>query len=679
MSRTTPIEKFRNIGIMAHIDAGKTTTTERMLFYAGRLHKIGEVDEGTAFMDYMDQEKERGITITSAATPCVWDGNMINIIDTPGHVDFTAEVQRSLRVLDGAVSVLCGVGGVEPQTETVWHQADEYNVPRIAYINKMDRMGADFYNVLEMMKGKLDANPVPLFLPIGSEDSFEGIIDLLNDKAIYYSKEDQGKSFDFKEIPSELKEKAATFRQAMVDTVVELDDDIMEKYLETGEVSIEELKSLIRKATIGNEIIPVMCGSSLKNIGVQPLLDAVVDFLPSPSDIASYSGFDLKDNTKKIEVEANDNESFTALAFKTLTDPFVGKLTFLRVYSGTLKVGSQIFNAAEGKKEKVLKLIKMESDRRIEMKEVFSGDIVAVPSLRFTKTGDTLTDINRPLLFESINFAKPVINQSIEAKTLADQDKLIDVLKKFTDEDPTFGYNFDEDNGQLIISGVGELHLEIIVDRLKREFDLPVRVGKPQVSYRETVSDQIDGSAEFENQIAGKNQFGEIRVSLEPSSRGDGLIVEDRTTDKSLSNEIKEAVKEGALEALQIGMQGYPMEDVKVLVKHIENESDKTTDIGSKIASSMAVKDALRKTSTVLLEPIFKIEVTTPDENLGDVISDLNSRRGQVEGVDQKGAMQLVNAKAPLSEMFGYVTNLRSVSQGRASYSMIFSHYEPAK
>ena len=675
MSRTIQIEKFRNIGIMAHIDAGKTTTTERMLFYAGQLHKIGEVDDGTAFMDYMEQEKERGITITSAATPCIWNNHMINIIDTPGHVDFTAEVQRSLRVLDGAVGVFCAVGGVEPQTETVWHQADEYNVPRIAYVNKLDRLGADFENVLSMIKEKLNANPVALFIPIGSEDNFEGIIDLINDRSITFNKEDQGKSFNYGEIPESIKEKADTFKQAMIESIVELDEEAMEKYLNDGDLSIQELKSLLRKGTIENKIIPVMCGSSLKNIGVQPLLDAIVDFLPSPSDIGSYTGYDLKDHSRKIVKKAIDSESFSALAFKTLTDPFVGKLTFIRVYSGSLKVGSAILNSTEGKKEKVLKLIKMESNKRLEIKEVFSGDIVALPSLRFTKTGDTLTDINSPLLFERITFSEPVINQAIEAKTLADQDKLLDVLKKFEDEDPTFKFKFDEDNGQLIISGVGELHLEIVADRLKREFNIPIRVGKPQVSYRETVTEEISGQAEFDNQISGKQEYGNVNIKVCSSDKNE---VDFEINDKKIKNEIINAIIDGAKEALQIGPQGYPMEKVKVEVTSIDYQADKTTEIGSKIAASMAVKEALRKKQTVLLEPIFKIEITTPEEYLGDVISDLNSRKGKVEGVEQKGVQQVVLAKAPLSKMFGYVTKLRSASQGRASYSMLFSHYELA-
>ena len=672
MSRKIPIEKFRNIGIMAHIDAGKTTTTERMLFYSGRLHKIGQVDDGTAFMDYMEQERERGITITSAATPCVWQECMINIIDTPGHVDFTAEVQRSLRVLDGAVGVFCAVKGVEPQTETVWLQANQYNVPRIAFVNKMDRLGADFERVLEMIKDRLDANPVAIAMPIGVEDSFSGVVDLIRFKAQYWRGEN-GQEIISEDVPEEIKEKAETLRQAMIESLVELDEDAMMAYLEGDEPSVEELKALVRKGVLIDSIIPVLCGSSLKNIGVQPLLDAVVDFLPSPSDISTFAGFDPKDDSKIIIKNANDTESFSALAFKTLTDPFVGKLTFIRIYSGKIAVGNQMLNVVSEEKEKVLKLMKMESDKRLEVKEAFSGDIVAVPSLRFTKTGDTLTDLAHPILYEAIDFSDPVINQAIEAKTLADQDKLLEALGKLAEEDPTFKHKFDSESGQLIISGVGELHLEIIVDRLKREFKLEVRASKPQVSYREIVTENVKGDAEFENQIEGKDHWGRVEIELSKGEKNSGIIVE---ITQKVSSELKKEIELGAKEGAAIGPKGYPMEDLKILIVDIAEEKAKTTNLGSRIATSMAVKNAARKNETVLLEPIFKVEITSPNDYLGDVISDLNSRHGRIDGVEQRGNQQVISGMAPLSEMFGYVTKLRSVSQGRASYSMKFSHYE---
>jgi len=675
MPRQISISKYRNIGVMAHIDAGKTTTTERMLFYSGFLHKIGEVDDGTAFMDYMEQERERGITITSAATPFEWNKHNINIIDTPGHVDFTAEVQRSLRVLDGAVALFCGVGGVEPQSETVWRQADTYKVPRIAYVNKMDRMGANFDRVLEMMIERFGANPVAIEVPIGASDEFEGIIDLLEMKALYYNQDDNGVTFNKVEIPEKYVNMAIDYRNKMVESIVELDENLMERYLEEEDISIDELKSAIRKGVIENKIIPVFCGSSLKNIGVQPLLDAIVDYLPSPGDLKEFKGFDIEDETKQLVRVARDNAPFSALAFKTLIDPFVGKLIFIRIYSGTLKVGSSILNVSEGKKEKVLKILKMQSDRREEYQEAYSGDIVAIPSLRFTKTGDTLSDVKNPILYEKIDFSKPVINQAIEAKTLADQDKLLIVLGKLAEEDPTFKYQFDDENGQLIISGVGELHLEIITDRLKREFQLPVRVGKPSVSYRETLSSEIAKKSQFENQIAGKDQYAIVNIIIRPAKQGKGIIINDKFTEK-IDTEYQKMLHTGIIEALNIGPEGYQMEDIEVDILNSEYKKDLFTPMGGKIAASIAVKEACREAGTVLLEPIFDIEITTPNEYMGDVISDINSRNGRIEGVEQSENLQIISAKAPLSQMFGYVTNLRSVSQGRASYSMIFSHYE---
>lgn len=677
MSRTYPIDKLRNIGIMAHIDAGKTTTTERMLFYSGFLHKIGEVDDGTAFMDWMDQERERGITITSAAIQCFWNGHMINIIDTPGHVDFTAEVQRSLRVLDGAVSVLCGVGGVEPQTETVWRQANEYSVPRIAYVNKMDRLGANFDNVIEMMKTKLGANPVPIFIPIGAESEFEGIIDLIGNQAIFFDKDNFGVEFESVEIPDDYKEKAERYRQAMIESVVEQDEELMMEYLEGIEPSEEQIKALIRKSVLDASIIPVLCGSSLKNIGVQPLLDAVTYYLPSPNDIGVYTGYSAEDDSDKITKKAIDEETFSGLAFKTATDPFVGKLTYIRIYSGVLKAGEAVLNASENKKEKILKILKMESNKRHELKEAYSGEIVAIPSLKFTKTGDTLTELKSPMLFEKINFSEPVINQAVEAKTLADQDKLIDVLRKLEEEDPTFKHYTDKDSGQLIISGVGELHLEIIVERLNREFKVPVRVGKPQVSYRETISNGSTQRAEFDNQVAGKDEYGAVSVEIRSGERSEGKSVKVIGENK-YKKDFVDTVKLGIEESLTLGPKGYLLEDVEVSVKDIEIDSEKTTVLGLKIAASMATREAIRHSVTLKLEPIFNVEVSTPDEYMGDVISDINTRKGRVEGVEQRLDLQVIKAKAPLSELFGYVTRLRSVSQGRASYSMQFSHYEPA-
>lgn len=678
MSRQIKIEKTRNIGVMAHIDAGKTTTTERMLFYSGYLHKIGEVDDGTAMMDWMEQEKERGITITSASIPCYWKEHLINIIDTPGHVDFTAEVQRSLRVLDGAVAVFCAVGGVEPQTETVWHQADEYNVPRIAYVNKMDRLGANFDRVIEMMKEKLGAQPVPIFIPIGSEDTFMGIIDLIEFKAMTFDSDNFGINFEYQEIPELYKEKASLAQQAMIESVVEFDESLMEQYLEGVEISKDDLKRLIRKGVISNSIIPVLCGSSLKNIGVQPLLDAVIQYLPSPSDISEYKGYNPDNNNNTVIKKAIDEESFSSIAFKTMTDPFVGKLTYIRIYSGVLKVGDAVLNVVENKKEKILKIMKMESNKRIELKEAYSGDIVALPSLKFTKTGDTLTSLDAPVLYEKISFSEPVINQAIEAKTLADQDKLIEVLGKLVEEDPTLKFKYDDESGQLLLSGVGELHLEIIVDRLNREFKIPVRVGKPQVTYRETIASTGKQEGNFENVIAGKNQFGNITISISPLNVGEGIEIENKIDEKVLNSIIAKSCEDGVKEALNLGPQGYPMEDVKITLLSTNAPKEKMTDIGMKIATTLAVKELSRTVGTILLEPIFKVEITSPNEYLGEVIADINSRKGRVDNVEQRGQVQIIHAKAPLSEMFGYVTKLRSVSQGRASYSMIFSHYEPS-
>lgn len=675
MPRNVPIEKVRNIGIMAHIDAGKTTTTERILFYSGYLHKIGEVDSGTAFMDYMEQEKERGITIISAAIPTSWLDHRINIIDTPGHVDFTAEVQRSLRVLDGAVAVFCAVGGVEPQSETVWRQADDYFVPRIAYVNKMDRLGADFFKAVDSIKSKLKSNAVPIQIPIGSEDNFSGVIDLVKMKALYFEVNDFGSTLKIEEIPSDYVEAANSARENMIESVAELNDDLIEKYLEFGTLDEEDIRSGIRNGVLNLKLVPVLTGSSLKNIGVQPLLDAVIDYLPSPLDVKYLEAFDSNDESKVVNYSADDDEPFSALAFKVTTDPFVGKVTYIRVYSGTLKVGESVLNTSENKKEKILKILQMYSNKRVEINEVHAGDIVAIPSLRFTKTGDSLTDLKRALVFEKIKFSEPVINQSIEAKTLADQDKLLQILEKLKEEDPTFDFKYDEESGQLIISGVGELHLEIIADRLTREFKLPVRLGKPQVAYRETIKDSVEYESEFDKEISGKRHKGNVLLKLEPNTVSETVEFKIETEQK-VPDEIKKAIENGALQALQVGPSGYPMIRVIISLLNIDYKSDETTELGCKIASSMAVREAAKHAGTNILEPIFEVEVVTPEEYLGDVIADLNIRKGRIEDISQKNDLQVIKSSVPLSQMFGYVTKLRSVTQGRASYMMIFSHYE---
>lgn len=663
---------------MAHIDAGKTTTTERFLFYSGYLHRIGEVDDGTAFMDFMEQEKERGITITSAATTCFWKDYQINIIDTPGHVDFTAEVQRSLRVLDGAVAVFCGVGGVEPQSETVWLQADMYKVPRIAFINKMDRLGADFANALNMMRERLNTNPVAIQIPMGAEDLFEGVIDLLNMKALYFDAKKFGIDFKEEEIPSKYAELAEEYRHKLIESAAEQDDEALDKYLNGDELSVEELKRIIRKSTLDLKITPVFCGSSLKNIGVQPLLDAVIDYLPSPQDVGVYQGYDPSSQEKKLERQANDSEPFSALAFKISTDQFVGRLTFLRIYSGKLTLGQAVQNTTENKKEKILKILKMYSNKREEAKEEYSGNIVAVPGLRFTKTGDTLCDSKNPITYEKITFTEPVINQAIEAKTLADRDKLLDALAKMVEEDPTFRFNEDEESGQVIISGVGELHLEIIADRLKREFKLPTKIGKPQVAYRETVRETIEQEEKYEKSSGGKVFFGHAKIRVTPGKKQSGTIIEDKIEDSHFPDHLRRELIRGANEALQVGPQGYPIIDVKVELLESKHDREESLDLAYRAAASIAVKNACRNASPVLLEPWFEVEAVSPEDYVGDIIADLNARKGKIEGIYQKGIMQAVKAIVPLANMFGYVTKLRSLSQGRASYTMVFSHYEPA-
>ncbi len=678
MSRNIEISKLRNIGIMAHIDAGKTTTTERILFYTGNIHRLGSVDEGTAYTDYMDQEKERGITIMSAAVTCSWHDHQINIIDTPGHVDFTAEVQRSLRVLDGAIAIFCGVGGVEPQSEMVWHQADMYHVPRIAYINKMDRLGANFDHVLEMMVTRLKTNPVAIQIPMGAEDTFKGVIDLLTMKALYFTADSEGASITEEEIPSEYIDKAEEMRSIMVEKIAETDDYLLNKYLEGEELTIEELKKGLRLGALTQKLIPVLTGSSLKNIGVQPLLNAVLDYLPSPLEVTYFDGYDVNDEEKMISRKPQDDEYFSALAFKVIIDPHVKKLIFIRIYSGTLKVGQAVMNSISGKRERISKIMKMSAKKREEVDAAYAGEIVAIPDLRITRTGDTLCDEKHQLIYEKISFAEPVINQSIETKTLADQEKLIDSLKKMEDEDPTFKFKYEEESGQIIISGVGELHLEIIADRLNREFKVPVKLGRPQVSYRETISTAVTQEGTFDRQISGKNQYGHLVLFIEPGKSGEGIVVINDVMNGKIPALYKQPIEIGIREALSVGPSGYPIADIKVTVKEIDIDEATSSETAFKIAASIAVKDGIRKANPILLEPFFEVEIVSPEEYVGDVIADLSSRRGKIEGIESRGMMQAIKGTAPLSEMFGYVTKLRSASQGRAVFTMVFSHYEPA-
>ena len=677
MSRTYPISNLRNIGIMAHIDAGKTTTTERMLFYAGYLHKLGAVDDGTAFMDFMEQEKERGITIMAAATTCFWKDYQINIVDTPGHVDFTAEVQRSLRVLDGAIAIFCAVGGVQPQSETVWHQADMYSVPRIAFVNKMDRIGADFQRVLTMMSERLGAKPVAIQIPIGAESDFDGVIDLVDMKALYFDEDTNGYNVTCEDIPTNHLEKANEYRAILLESVAELNDDLLSKYLEGEELTNEEIKKELRSAVLNLKLTPVLCGSSLKNAGVQPLIDAVIDYLPAPNDIKEYKGFLPNDYEKEIIRKPNDEEPFSALAFKITCDPHVKKLTYLRIYSGSIKVGEMIYNPLLDKKERVQKILRMYANKKEEIQEVFSGEIVTLPDLKITRTGDTLCDAKKPIVYEKIAFTEPVINQSIEAKTIADRDKMLDALARLSDEDPTFQFKNDEESGQVIISGVGELHLDIIVDRLKREFHIEARVGNPQVAYRETISQRIVQEGKFDRVVSGKRAFGQVKVELIPGERGSGICIESEINDKHISDTFINELKKVASESLQVGLSGYPATDIKAILKAIELEDDNINELAYKMATSIAIKEGLKSAETVLLEPIFDVEITTTEEYLGEIIADLGSRHGRVEQISQIGMLQEIKAMVPLSEMFGYVTSLRSLTQGRASYSMTFSHYEP--
>ena len=674
MARDVTLEMTRNIGIMAHIDAGKTTTTERILFYTGINHKIGETHDGSATMDWMEQEQERGITITSAATTAYWKKHRINIIDTPGHVDFTVEVERSLRVLDGSVTVLCAKGGVEPQSETVWRQADKYHVPRMAYINKMDIMGADFYNVVSMMKDRLKCNAVPIQLPIGAEDTFRGIVDLIEMKAdIYY--DDLGKDMRVEEIPDDMKEKAQEYHDALIEAVAEQDEELMNKYLEGEEITVEEIKAVLRKATIDNEIVPVTCGTSYKNKGVQKLLDAIVDYMPSPLDVPSIKGVN-PETGEEVERPSSDNEPFAALAFKIATDPFVGKLCFFRVYSGIVAAGSTVLNATKDKKERMGRILQMHANHRADLEVCYCGDIAAAVGVKNTTTGDTLCDENNPVILESMEFPEPVISLAIEPKTKAGQEKMAIALAKLAEEDPTFRTYTNEETGQTIIAGMGELHLEIIVDRLLREFKVEANVGAPQVAYKETITTNADVDTKYARQSGGKGQYGHVKLHVYPNESGKGYEFINAIVGGSIPKEYIPAVDAGIQGALQSGvLAGYQTVDVKVELYDGSYHEVDSSEMAFKIAGSMAIKEACRKANPVILEPIMKVVVTVPEEYMGDVIGDLSSRRGEIQGMEDRNGVKQINAFVPLSEMFFYSNDLRSKSQGRGQYVMEPSHY----
>jgi len=675
VARKFTLEKTRNIGIMAHIDAGKTTTTERILFYTGKVHKIGEVHEGAATMDWMVQEQERGITITSAATTCQWKEHRINIIDTPGHVDFTVEVERSLRVLDGAVAVFCAKGGVEPQSETVWRQADKYNVPRMAYVNKMDILGADFYRVVEMMIDRLGANAVPVQLPIGFEHSFKGYVDLVEMTATIYT-DDLGEVTEVVEIPEDMQELSEKYRQLLLDHVAESDDELMMKYLEGEELTVEEINRGIRTATIACKMTPVCCGSSYKNKGVQPLLDAVIAYMPSPLDVPAIKGIN-PDTEQEDERAADDSLPFSALAFKIMADPFVGKLAFFRVYSGTLTSGSYVFNSTKGKRERIGRILQMHANHREDIQQVYTGDIAAAVGLKDTTTGDTLCDDKKPIILESMIFPEPVISVAVEPKTKVDQEKMGVALQRLAEEDPTFRVNTDQETGQTIISGVGELHLEIIVDRMSREFKVDCSVGKPQVAYRETIKKKVRAEGKFVRQSGGRGQYGHCWLDIEPLAPGEGFIFESKVVGGTIPREYIAPIGAGAKEAMENGiLAGYPMVDIKVTVVEGSYHDVDSSEMAFKIAGSMGFKAGCAKAGAIILEPYMKVEVTVPEEYMGDVIGDLNSRRGRIEGMDAHNGAQTINAFVPLAEMFGYVTDLRSKTQGRGNYSMAFAHYD---
>ena len=677
MARQSPLKDTRNIGIMAHIDAGKTTTTERVLFYTGVNYKIGEVHEGTATMDWMVQEQERGITITSAATTCFWKKHRINIIDTPGHVDFTAEVERSLRVLDGAVAVFDSVAGVEPQSETVWRQADRYRVPRIAFINKMDRIGADFDRTVSMMRSRLAANPVVIQLPWGREDQFKGIVDLIEMRGIFYKDETMGADYELTDIPEELADVAHKMREQMVEAISETDDQLLEKYLSGEAVSNDELKAALRRATIENRVQPVICGSAFKNKGVQPLLDAVVDYLPSPLDIPPIEGLEVHGEGKVIR-HSSDEEPFAGLVFKIMTDPYVGQLVFFRVYSGHVESGTSVLNAKKGTNERIGRLLKMHANKREEINEVWAGDIAAAVGLKNVTTGDTICDPKNAVVLESMNFPEPVIQVSIEPKTKADQEKLGMALAKLMQEDPTFRVHTDKDTGQTLINGMGELHLEIIVDRLVREFNVGANVGKPQVAYKETITQEAEGEGRFVRQTGGRGQYGHAKIRMRPTAEKD-YVFNNKIVGGVIPKEFIKPIDQGIAEALETGpLAGYPCTGIEVDLYDGSYHDVDSSEIAFKIAGSMAFQDACKRARPVLMEPVMEVEVTTPEEYMGDVIGDITSRRGRIQSMEARGNAQVITCKVPLSEMFGYATELRSLSQGRANYSMQFSAYEQA-
>jgi len=685
MPRQTPLNQTRNIGIMAHIDAGKTTTTERILFYTGITYKIGEVHEGTAVMDWMEQEQERGITITSAATTCFWRDHRINIIDTPGHVDFTAEVERSLRVLDGAVAVFDSVAGVEPQSETVWRQADKYRVPRICFVNKMDRVGANFQRTFDQIISKLEGNPVAVQLPIGSEDKFVGLVDLIGMKAITYKDETMGADYVVGEIPADMQADVQKHRERLIEKVAETDDRILEKYLHGDEITAEEIKAALRQRVISSvrskgepPFVPVVCGSAFKNKGVQPLLDAVVDFLPSPVDIPPIEGRDPDEKDAVVTRTAGDESPFAALAFKIMTDPFVGQLTFIRVYSGVMTSGSTVYNATKQKSERIGRLLKMHANKRENIEEVYSGDIAAAVGLRSVSTGDTICDEKHPIVLESMEFPEPVISLAIEPKTKADQEKLGQGLQKLMAEDPTFKVNTDPQTAQTVIAGMGELHLEILVDRLKREFNVEASVGKPQVAYKETLTRPADGDGRYIRQTGGRGQYGHAKIHLHPGEPGSGYVFENHIVGGAIPREYIKPIDEGIKEALTRGvLAGYPVDDVKIELYDGSYHDVDSSEMAFKIAGSMAFQDAAKKAKPVLLEPMMRVEVVVPKEYMGDVMGNLSSRRGQIQSQEDRGGTQIISARVPLSEMFGYATDLRSRTQGRATYSMHFDRYEP--
>ncbi|RUM63659.1 MAG: elongation factor G [Sulfurospirillum sp.] len=679
MPRSHKLEDVRNIGIAAHIDAGKTTTTERILFYTGVEHKIGEVHDGAATMDWMEQEQERGITITSAATTCEWRGKQINIIDTPGHVDFTIEVERSMRVLDGAVSVFCAVGGVQPQSETVWRQRNRYGVPSIVFVNKMDRTGADFYEVERQIEDRLKGNPVPIQLPIGAEDNFEGVIDLVKMKEIVWDADAaMGSAYHEQDIRPEYQEKAEEYRNKMIEKIseAEINEELMEKYLEGEELSNEEIMSGIKKATINMEIVPMTCGTAFKNKGVQTLLDAVVDYLPAPTEVPPIKGTLMDDPEKEILVESSDDGPFASLAFKIMTDPFVGQLTFIRVYRGSLEAGSYVHNTTKDKKERIGRIMKMHAIKREEIKEIYAGEIGAVVGLKNTTTGDTLCDPSDKVVLERMDFPEPVISVAVEPKTKADQEKMGIALQKLAQEDPSFRVETDEESGQTIISGMGELHLEILVDRMMREFKVEAEIGQPQVAYRETIRDTVEQEYKYAKQSGGRGQYGHVYLKLEPLEPGEGYEFVDAIKGGTVPREYIPAVDKGIQEAMQGGvLAGYPVEDVKVTLYDGSYHDVDSSEMAFKLAASMGFKEGARKANAVILEPMMKVEVEVPEEFMGDVIGDLNRRRGQVEGMDERAGNKIVNAFVPLSEMFGYSTDLRSATQGRATYAMEFDHY----